>query len=187
MSRRTLRIVEVSAQPGRATPQCPDAGCLSRQAVLVGDGDWLVDGMLDRKQGDNVRLAENLIDWLGGAASYREIADRAGQLVNEIEILIWEVALRHLDAAYRSNWPSILSTKPRDRIRRLRLETRWERALDPGDKTSILKAEPAVGQLHPPAGMSTTQAKSPWDMSSVSGSGSHTLSSSWIPRPRWTK
>lgn len=145
-----------------ASRRCGPPGCLSPQAVLVGDGDWLVDGMLDRKQGDNVRFAENLIDWLGGAASYREVADRARALANEIEMLIWEVALRHLQAAYGSNWPSLLSTERRDRIRRLRPETPWERALDPGDKIAILKAEPALAQHYAPAGMSKRQAKSLW-------------------------
>jgi hypothetical protein len=137
-------------------------GSHSPQAVLVGDGDWLVDGMLNKEQADNKAFAANLIEWLAGAPSHRAVAEHARSLTNEIELLVWEVALNCLRRAHGDQWPSVLSAERRERIRRLRPGTPWERALDPGDKVAILRSEPDLARMYAPGGISRTRAKSLW-------------------------
>jgi hypothetical protein len=137
-------------------------GVSSPQMVMIGDGDWLVDDLLARGLGDNLRFAENLIDWLAGGVSSHEMADAARQLANEIELIVWEVGLVHLTAHYGAGWPQVLSLARRNQIRRLRPDTPWERALDPGDKVTIIKNVEALSAFYAPGGISRTRAKSLW-------------------------
>ena len=145
-------IAAAFAPPGRRTAQ----------ALVLGDGACLVDEYLDADVADNVRFAENVVDWLAGATSPWDLAQDAKRHLDDIELTLWEVALQYLKSKHGDDWPSGIPPSRLDKVRQLRPGDDLALTFDLADKVEVVRAHSELRTFYQPSGESRTQAKSTW-------------------------